>query len=104
MYDNRALDPVSIPLLYSLWINLVICCIIGFLCISVLLQVLEIIFYRYPDNPSGVKRDPLVKDPSRVVRDMVYYWPMYTEIDTKLDQPLMVFSRYAYVSGLFVLF
>lgn len=51
--------------------------------------------YRYPDNPSGVKRDPLVKDPSRVVRDMVYYWPMYTEIDTKQDQPLMVFSRYS---------
>ncbi|XP_064387369.1 uncharacterized protein LOC135335756 [Halichondria panicea] len=46
----------------------------------------------YPDNPSGVKRNPLVMDPSRVVMDMVYYWPMYTEINAKLDHPLMVFS------------
>ncbi len=33
-------------------------------------------------------------DPSRVVMDMVYYWPMYTDTEAKLDHPLMVFSRY----------
>ena len=51
-------------------------------------------FSSYPNNPSGVKRNPLVMDPSRVVMDMVYYWPMYTDTEAKLDHPLMVFSRY----------
>ena len=47
----------------------------------------------YPNNPTGEKRAPLIKDPSRVVRDMVYYWPMYSNIDKKLSEDLMIFSR-----------
>ena len=47
----------------------------------------------YPNNPTGEKRAPLVKDPSRVVRDMVYYWPMYSKIDMKLSEDVMIFSR-----------
>ena len=51
-------------------------------------------FCSYPNNPSGVKRSPLVKNPDHVIMDMVYYWPMYTDIETKVDHPIMVFSRY----------
>lgn len=49
----------------------------------------------YPNNPSGVKRSPLVKDPEHVIVDMVYYWPMYTDIDVKMNEPIMIFSRYS---------
>lgn len=46
----------------------------------------------YPNNPNGVLRNPLVKDPAHVIRDMVYYWPMYTNIDSKISEPIMIFS------------
>lgn len=48
----------------------------------------------YPNNPDGTKKAPLVKDPDHVITDMVYYWPMFTDIDKKMDDALMVFSRY----------
>ncbi|CAI8010915.1 Tryptophan aminotransferase-related protein 3 [Geodia barretti] len=46
----------------------------------------------YPNNPNGVRRNPLVKNPNHVIRDMVYYWPMYTDIDTTISEPIMIFS------------
>lgn len=48
---------------------------------------------RFPNNPDGSKRSPLVQDPERVIMDMVYYWPMYTDIDEKVNKSIMVFSR-----------
>ena len=48
---------------------------------------------RYPNNPSGEKRPALVQDSKRVIMDMVYYWPMYTDIDTRVDAEVMIFSR-----------
>ena len=54
---------------------------------------MSILVSRYPNNPTGEKKDPLVKDPSRVVRDMVYYWLMYSKIDMKLSEDIMIFSR-----------
>ena len=47
----------------------------------------------YPNNPTGERKDPLVKDTSRVLRDMVYYWPMYSKIDMKFSEDIMIFSR-----------
>jgi L-tryptophan--pyruvate aminotransferase len=46
----------------------------------------------YPNNPNGVHRSPLVKNQQHVIRDMVYYWPMYTDIDLMISQPIMIFS------------
>ena len=51
------------------------------------------LFYSYPNNPNGVHRNPLVKNQQHVIRDMVYYWPMYTDIDLMISQPIMIFSR-----------
>jgi aspartate/methionine/tyrosine aminotransferase len=46
----------------------------------------------YPNNPNGVRRNPLVKNEQHVIRDMVYYWPMYTETSLTVSQPIMIFS------------
>lgn len=54
-----------------------------------------ILLSSYPNNPNGVKREPLTTIPGRVIMDMVYYWPMYTEIDQTMDKPIMIFSRYS---------
>ena len=51
----------------------------------------------YPNNPNGVKRNPLVKNPDHVIRDMVYYWPMYTDTSLTISEPIMIFSRYIYM-------
>lgn len=48
---------------------------------------------RYPNNPDGVKRQPLVEDPDRIITDLAYYWPIYTNIDKKFNTSMMVFSR-----------
>ena len=53
-----------------------------------------IVKYRYPNNPDGIKKAPLVTDPDRIISDMVYYWPIYTDVDKKMNASLMVFSRY----------
>lgn len=45
-----------------------------------------------PNNPNGERRSPRVQDPSHVIRDMVYYWPMYTTLNESLSEPIMVFS------------
>ena len=42
-------------------------------------------------------RNPLVKDQNRVIRDMVYYWPMYTDTNTTISEPIMIFSRYVWI-------
>ena len=36
-------------------------------------------------------------DPDHIITDMVYYWPMYTDIDKKMNASLMIFSRYVHV-------
>ena len=50
--------------------------------------------YSYPNNPNGVRRNPLVKNANHVIRDMVYYWPMYTDVNITVSEPIMIFSRF----------
>ena len=42
--------------------------------------------YRHPNNPDGEPRKPLVKDSSHVIYDMVYYWPMFTNVSVKMSE------------------
>jgi len=51
------------------------------------------LIHSYPNNPNGVRRNPLVKNNFHVIRDMVYYWPMYTDINESVAEPIMIFSR-----------
>jgi len=44
-----------------------------------------------PNNPDGQKRTPS-KPNATHIWDLVYYWPAYTDVDTKLDEDIMVFS------------
>ena len=34
-----------------------------------------------------------MKNPNHVIRDMVYYWPMYTDTNLVMSEPIMIFSR-----------
>ncbi|XP_065896729.1 uncharacterized protein [Dysidea avara] len=45
-----------------------------------------------PNNPDGEPRKPLVKDRSHVMYDMVYYWPMFTNVSVKMSEDIMIFS------------
>jgi len=44
------------------------------------------VLYRLPNNPDGEPRKPLVKDSSHVIYDMVYYWPMFTNVSVKMSE------------------
>lgn len=46
----------------------------------------------YPNNPNGIRRSPLVMNQHHVIRDMVYYWPMYTDTNLTVSEPIMIFS------------
>lgn len=60
------------------------------------LHIIIIAWYltSYPNNPNGVCRSPLVKNQYHVIRDMVYYWPMYTDTNLTISEPIMIFSRW----------
>ena len=49
-------------------------------------SVIILAIYRYPNNPTGELRKPMVQDKSHVMYDMVYYWPMYTHTDIKMSE------------------
>ena len=60
---------------------------------TIIIQAHSFSTQRYPNNPDGAKRTPLVTDPDRIITDMVYYWPMYANIDEEMNESIMVFSR-----------
>ncbi|XP_062501202.1 uncharacterized protein LOC134178353 [Corticium candelabrum] len=46
----------------------------------------------WPNNPDGRKLQPLQPDPKRRVYDLSFYWQTYTDIETMLNEEIMVFS------------